>query len=134
MKSKDVTPELHATILLVLIVARVFKASQGMVLIAVVIDSNFWLQFRKFTEILILFFVFFFGVIHFLILDKFLSVLMDLVLKIHSLYKALEYCCSYIQNTEGSRLELKNFSNFTGKHPKEKASTQGFICDILRNI
>ena len=59
---------------------------------------------------------------------------MDLVLKIHSLYKALEYCCSYIQNTEGSRLELKNFSNFTGKHPKEKASTQGFICDILRNI
>ena len=41
MKSKDVTPELHATILLVLIVARVFKASQGMVLIAVVIDSNF---------------------------------------------------------------------------------------------
>ena len=134
MKSKDVTPELHATILLVLIVARVFKASQGMVLIAVVIDSNFWLQFRKFTEILILFFVFFFGVIHFLILDKFLSVLMDLVIKIHSLYKALEYCCSYIQNTEGSRLELKNFSNFTGKHPKEKASTQGFICDILRNI
>ena len=134
MKSKDVTPELHATILLVLIVARVFKASQGMVLIAVVIDSNFWLQFWKFTEILILFFVFFFGVIHFLILDKFLSVLMDLVLKIHSLYKALEYCCSYIQNTEGSRLELKNFSNFTGKHPKEKASTQGFICDILRNI
>ena len=134
MKSKDVTPELHATILLVLIVARVFKASQGMVLIAVVIDSNFWLQFWKFTEILILFFVFFFGVIHFLILDKFLSVLMDLVLKIHSLCKALEYCCSYIQNTEGSRLELKNFSNFTGKHPKEKASTQGFICDILRNI
>ena len=134
MKSKDVTPELHATILLVLIVARVFKASQGMVLIAVVIDSNFWLQFWKFTEIFILFFVFFFGVIHFLILDKFLSVLMDLVIKIHSLYKALEYCCSYIQNTEGSRLELKNFSNFTGKHPKEKASTQGFICDILRNI
>ena len=134
MKSKDVTPELHATILLVLIVARVFKASQGMVLIAVVIDSNFWLQFWKFTEILILFFVFFFGVIHFLIFDKFLSVLMDLVIKIHSLYKALEYCCSYIQNTEGSRLELKSFSNFTGKHPKEKASTQGFICDILRNI
>ena len=134
MKSKDVTPELHATILLVLIVARVFKASQGMVLIAVVIDSNFWLQFWKFTEILILFFVFFFGVIHFLILDKFLSVLMDLVIKIHSLYKALEYCCSYIQNTEGSRLELKNLSNFTGKHPKEKASTQGFICDILRSI
>ena len=134
MKSKDVTPELHATILLVLIVARAFKASQGMVLIAVVIDSNFWLQFWKFTEIFILFFVFFFGVIHFLILDKFLSVLMDLVLKIHSLYKALEYCCSYIQNTEGSRLELKNFSNFTGKHPKGKASTQGFICDILRNI